>query len=200
MEKFKELWKNDRTKSAIKLFAWFLFLMLIIIFCSLSQTANNIKENNRTPSNKAIEFKSLDDMKEILLTKQYKYIYKLSNTSDNSFIIYTGSVNELEETGYYESKEEVYKYSCAEKCYKVFTDHQEEISLTKPVKSKLQLLFEDLKPITLKEEESNDLKTYSYNSLNNTEYNEIKITTSVNEIKSIHVVKGTETYDINFEY
>lgn len=200
MEKFKELWANPRSKAIIKLGAWFIFLLMIFIFSAFSSSTNSVNNNNNQEEKQEVIFKTFEEMKSKLLTAKYNYTYKLNNTTDNSLKIYSGSVNGLEETGYYESKEEVYKYLCSDKCYKVFTDHQEEIILASPVKSKLEVLFGDLKAITLKEEENNAIKIYSYNSLGDIGYKEIKITTSINEIISIHVVAGTETYDINFEY
>lgn len=200
MEKFKELWANPRSKAIIKLGAWFVFLIAIVIFSAFSSTSN-FSDNNKYEEEKTkVVFNSLNDMKNNLLTKNYKYIYKLYNKTDKELTIYSGSVNGLEEAGYYESNKEIYKYLCSDKCYKVFTDHQEEMALSRPVKNKLEILFEDLKNITLKEEENKDIKIYSYNSMDENSYKEIKITTSVSEITSIHIVTDAETYDIDFEY
>ena len=46
MEKFKELWANPRSKAIIKLGAWFVFLIAIVIFSAFSSTSN-FSDNNK---------------------------------------------------------------------------------------------------------------------------------------------------------
>lgn len=201
MEKFKEMWSNPRYKAIIKLGAWFVFLIVIVIFSAFSSNSNSNNVPNDIKKEETVVFSSFEEMQNNLLVKDYKYTYKVANNNVDSLEVYNGEVKDSVESGYYESKEEIYKYSCAEsKCYKVFTDHQEEIQIASPVLTKLNSVFELVKDKTLTEKIEGEAKTYSYNSSDSSELKEFKITTSLNNITNIRVVTLNETYEISFEH
>ena len=196
MDKFREMWANPRYKAIIKLGAWFVFLIIIVIFSAFSSNSESNDVTNNIKKEENIVFASFDEMKNNLLTKDYKYTYKVANNNANSLEVYNGEVKALVESG---SKEVIYKYSCAEsKCYKVFTDHQEEIQIESPVLTKLNSIFELIKDKNLIEKVEGETKSYSYNSSDISELKEIKITTSLNNITAIKVISLTETYEISF--
>lgn len=198
MDKFKEIWANSRYKAAIKLCGWFLFLMIILIFCSVSSNNNHNTVENNKEENKIV-FASFAEMQKNLLNKNYKYTYKFANNKSNNLIVYNGEINDGVDTGYYESKTETYKYSCYdEKCYKLFTDHQEEIEMKSPIITSIKNLIDLLAVKTLNEEINDDTKVYSFSMDENNK--KIKITTSLTDITNIKVDSLDETYEISFEY
>lgn len=201
MDKFRELWANPRYKAIIKLGAWFVFLIIIVIFSAFSTNSNTSDITNDNKEEETVVFDSFDTMLNNLFAKDYKYTYKVANNTLNTLEVYNGEVKNFVETGYYESKEEIYKYSCSEvKCYKVFTDHQEEIQIASPVLTKLNNLFELVKEKTLTEKVDGETRSYSYTALTEDELKEVKITTSLKNITNIHVVALNETYEISFEH
>lgn len=200
MEKFKEMWANPRYKAIIKLGAWFVFLIVIVVFSSLSSP----KESNNIPTDETqkeeVVFASLEEMQNNILVNSSKYNLKILNIVDNSVSIYTGEINEGIDVGYFESATEVYKYSCTlENCYKLYTDHQEEFEMESYPLLYINNVFEMIKgkeaDITIKEEN----KIYKYNIDVQGYIWEIEITTSLTDIISIKEVTPKEKYEIYLE-
>ena len=164
MEKFKEMWANPRYKAIIKLGFWFVFLIVIVVFSSVSSP----KETNSIPNSEMdkeeIVFASLDDMQNNILLNNSKYSLKVSNVVNNSLLVYDGEIVEGVDIGYFESTNEVYKYSCTlEGCYKLYTDHQEEIEMQSYPLLYISDVFQMIKDKEADVTISGENKIYKYN-------------------------------------
>lgn len=189
MDKLKELWSHPRYKALMKLGGWLLFIACIFIISVISPK----KDDNVTFTS----FKSLDVMQENLLLGNYKYQIDLNIdgiiTKYNGFL--KGEVNE----GYYESTDEIYKYSCnIEFCYKVFADHQEEMVHEFPELTMPSYIFDLIKSVEAEVKEDKEIKTYTYNLLMNNLETKIVIETSFEDIIKISIKNDTNDVTLNF--
>lgn len=198
MEKFKELWKNPRYNALIKLGGWFIFFLLIVVLCSFSTNdPKNEKEDNVNKSE--VVFIDIETVKNNLLMNNYEYKYTVSNLVEKSLVVYNGEISDGVDNGYYESKTEIYKYSCTlEKCYKVFTDHQEEYEMSYPLEYIMSVfeLIKDTEPVVTEDVET---KIYKYNIDVQGNIEEVEIVTSLTDIISINQTTQKETYEIILE-
>lgn len=201
MDKFKELWANPRYKAIVKLGLWFVFFLIIIIVCSFSAETKTPVLNNNEEEKEVVIFKSLAELKDKLLNSNVNYLYKLTNYVENSTTIFNGNLFEGIDVGYYESKTEIYKYSCTlEKCYKVFTDHQEEFQIDNYPLLFITNVFAKFNELEAETTIDKETKTYTYlEDVQGVEW-KTEIKTSLSDITSIKLTTQKEMYEINFEY
>lgn len=197
MKNFKEIWENQRYKALIKLACWFIFFLLIFLFCSFSSEPTKVKKEGKV-NEQETTFLDFEAMKSNLLTQSYDYTYNVTNEIDKTLEVYNGKIVEGVDNGYYESKTVVYKYSCTlEKCYKEFTDHKEEFDINNyPLKYILSVfeLIKEVNPIIVNED---DKKIYKYSIVDQDNTIEVKIVTSSVDIININEVTSNITYDLN---
>lgn len=199
MKKIKELWAIPRYKALIKLGGWFIFFLLIIILCSLPTNTKNIKTDDKSKDNET-KYVQFETMQSNLLANNYRYMLTLTNSTEQSLIVYNGEINEGIDNGYYESKTEIYKYSCTlEKCYKVYTDHQEEFEMESYPLSYIIFVFDLIKNVEPNIIEENNTRNYKY-TVDIQGYDcEVEIKTSLNDIMSINLQTQKENYEIKLE-
>lgn len=199
MDKLREIWKNPRYKALIKLSGWFIFFFLIVILCSLSQNNSNLKDNN-IKKEEPKKFVELDILQNNILTNTYKYSYKINNLALQTLEVYNGEISDGQDSGYYESKTEVFKYSCTlEKCYKVFTDHQEEYKMDNFALTYIISTFELIKDVSPDIKLDENIKTYSYLvDVQGVDW-EVVIKTSLEDITEIYLKTQKETYELKLE-
>lgn len=201
MDKFKELWANPRYKAIMKLGLWFIFLLIIIIASTFSSSNKEQVLNNNDIQKEEVNFPSLIDLENKLFNTKVKYTYKVNSFVDNDTIIYNGEINEEIDTGYYESKTEIYKFSCTlEKCYKLFTDHQEEYLIDNYPLKFIKNTFETVNNLKSTEHINESVKTYTYITNVQEEDWKIEIKTNLTDITSIKLTTPKELYEISFEY
>lgn len=196
MDKLKKAWTNPRYKALIKLSGWFIFFLLIVILCCLSPGNSNIKsENHQKEETKS--FVDLDTLKSNLLINTYKYSYKISSLIEQSLVVYNGELNDGIDNGYYESKTEIFKYSCTlEKCYKVFTDHQEEFDMDTFALSYIISIFDLIKDVAPNINEDENIKIYNYFvDIQGVNW-EVIIKTSYEDIIDINLKTQKEIYEL----
>lgn len=199
MKKIKELWAIPRYKALIKLSGWFIFFLLIIILCSLPTNTNNIKTDDKSKENE-IEYVEYETMKNNLLSNNYRYTLTLTNFAEQSLIVYNGEINDGIDNGYYESKTEIYKYSCTlENCYKVYTDHQEEFEMENYPLSYIIFVFDLIKDDEPDILEENNTRNYKYIIDIEEDDWEVEIKTSLNDITNINLKTQKENYEIELE-
>lgn len=167
----------------------FLFLLLVIsiVFCLIpndSAAKVNDKSKNVDSYNAAFDK---------LINDNYEYSYREFDSKKNVLKIYTGSVINDENIGYFESNKEVFKYSCRmDKCYKVYTDHEEEFEFK--ISNYLRPGYiKGLLP-NLKEEIKEDDSSRVYTYVNEEETVEIRVSLVLDNITNI-IIK-----DSNYEY
>ena len=87
-------WQTERGKALIKLGAWMIFIIALIVFVLVSERnaddnilddPNNNEVNNNEPT-ETYEFALFSEMIEKLINGNYEYSYKITNNKSNNSI------------------------------------------------------------------------------------------------------------------
>lgn len=198
MNNLKNLWSDNRSKSMIKLCLWFLFFIIVFIFC---YTSPKKEISTKKETDIKDEFASYEEMKKDLFNKKYNYTYKITYLKENNIILYNGIFEDNLTSGYLESKEKTVKYSCdTEKCYQMFTDHQEEFDMINPIKGNLAKIITLLNTLTPLEKTDNEHKSFEYVFENDPIYKNIVVNTSLTNITKITINENDLIAEIDFLY
>lgn len=108
---FVEIWKNQRTRSAIFLFIWVIFIAFVFVWYAIpyerdkaNYTSNEMVEDNVSES----EDVYFEDFKKSLQRYNFNYVYTV--TTIEGKVIYKGTMRGNETIGYKESSLGIEKY------------------------------------------------------------------------------------------
>lgn len=186
---------SDRSKALIQLGFWFIFLLIVIAIANF-KTADK-------PSPVETKKDLSENVQALLSANSYKYNYKYTDLANKTTYIYNGQVTDQTDSGYYESSSEVFKYSCElDKCFKIYTDHNDEFEFIKPALFDLSFFFSktNLTSFTLKNEKDNEKMCYEDKAtILDTEYL-IDIYVFNDKIEKITIFSDKDSYELYLEY
>lgn len=197
-------WQTERGKALIKLGAWMIFIIALIVFVLVSEknaddnilddTNNNEVNNEPTET---YEFKIFSEMIASLLNGNYEYSYNIVNNGIT--YIYNGIKCNNEELGYKETSENVIKYYKNEgNAYQVILDQYVEVTnLYEGIDTSfidLNILFNNLNEYLYNVEKNESIRTITYDK----DGYGVEVTTNLDNITNINIVTDIGTYDLDF--
>ncbi len=191
---FIKAWENKRLHALICLILWAIFIAFI--FLILGSFEKNVKtpsnDNNINEEEKIITF---DEMKEKLLHNKFEYKYTLYLSGKN--ILYYGVKNGLNDSGYKEENDKIIRYVIEnEKEYQLIMNTKVEVNnLYEDIDKNfidLNYVFALLENMNKEIDEVTESLYYSNDELN------IKIKINSENIESIDILKGNDSYFLEF--
>lgn len=201
---FKELWADTRMRALIKLGMWFAFFLLIFLILSITALFNKNPDNNIKEEIKQEEVVSanIPSMLENLISSNYTYEYKIN--MDNTNYSYTGSKENEEIKGYYESNNGIIKYMVKENNY--YELNNEELKENNSIISEqdkyildLNNLLSLIKEYELTNEVLKENDSYNYSILKDNNSYQINIETKLNDISNININYNNVIYNLTFK-
>ena len=198
-------WQTERGKALIKLGAWMIFIVALIIFVLVSERnaddnilddPNNNEVNNNEPT-ETYEFALFSEMIENLINGNYEYSYKITNNNIN--YIYNGTKCNNEELGYRETSEGIIKYYQNDiNTYQVILNEYVPIAnLYEGIDTNfinLDILFNNLNEYLYNTEKEEDVRVITYDK----DGYKVAITTDLENITNISITTETSSYDLDF--
>ena len=191
---FIKVWENKRLHALICLILWAIFITFV--FLILGSFEKNVKtpsnDNNINEEEKIITF---GEMKEKLLHNKFEYKYSLYVNGKN--ILYYGVKNELNDSGYKEENDKIIRYVIEnEKEYQLIMNTKVEVNnLYEDIDKNLidlNYVFALLDNMNKEIDEVTESLYYSNDELN------IKIKINSDSIESIDILKGLDSYFLEF--
>lgn len=191
---FIKVWENKRLHALICLILWAIFITLVLLI--LGGFEKNVKtpsnDNNINEEEKIITF---DEMKEKLLHNKFEYKYTLYLDGKN--ILYYGIKNELSDSGYKEENDKIIRYVIEDnKEYQLIMNTKVEVNnLYEDIDKNfidLNYVFALLDNMNKEIDEVTESLYYSNDELN------IKIKINSENIESIDILKGNDSYFLEF--
>lgn len=194
---FMKMWENKQGRAIIKLFGYFLFIGVIIIFLKINYTEPSTTDNNEIKK----EITYGEKQKE-LLNSNIKYIYTI-NIDSNKYV-YEGNIKDKVNKGYKKTQDSLVEYcidDTGEYLVKldnkvITTELYEEINKELIDVNNIFNIIVNISPDISYEE---DIITYKYNTIVNDINYEIKVISNTTSIESIEIISPNENYNLNFE-
>lgn len=199
---FKELWANTRTRALIKLGMWFSFFILIFLVLGIVSIFNNNNQSQEQTKKEEVVTANISTMIENLISCNYTFEYKI--VSGDIQYSYTGSKENKEEKGYYESSNDIIKYIIKDNVYYELNNNElienNEI-INEEDKNILNLnnILSIIKKYELENEALKEGNEYIYNVVNNDINYQIKIITKNSDIQSIVIDYDNINYNLTFK-
>ena len=200
---FKELRDDRRMRAVIKLCMWGIFFLLMFIFLAVASLFNKAPSDTLEEENKVeIVSANIPLMLENLILSNYTYEYKI-NTENISYS-YTGSKENGEIKGYYESTNGIIKYIIKDNnYYELNNDELIENSTIITEEDKNILDLNNLLNLIKEYENDNEVKQeeniYTYDIVDDEKSYQIIITTKTNDIEKIVINYNNINYDLIFK-
>lgn len=191
---FIKVWENKRLHALICLILWAIFITFVFLILGSFEKDTKIpsNDNNINEEEKIITF---DEMKEKLLHNKFEYKYSLYVNGKN--ILYYGVKNELNDSGYKEENDKIIRYVIEnEKEYQLIMNTKVEVNnLYEDIDKNfidLNYVFALLENMNKEIDEVTESLYYSNDELN------IKIKINSENIESIDILKGNDSYFLEF--
>lgn len=202
-EKFKNLTKTERGKTAVKFSGYMVFLLFVIILILISGAGNNSYQENESKESTQNETQTGEvtylDMQKKLYEGNYTFSYKISGVINVNF---EGEKLDNKITGYKETEESTIKYEIEDgKIYEIKLNSKKEYNdLYKDINATFfdyKTMFDSLnsKSSSMKKEDSQ--KEYTYTNIDGYNYS---ILIKENNITNIKITNENITYDLTFNY
>jgi len=199
---FMKLWHNKRTHAAMVLGLWMVFLIFVMLIAFIGGEAKeSLPQNNIEQQKEQIVFKDYTEMQNNLLKKNYSYEYNIKTGEYQ--VIYKGEINNNIDKGYRENLNGTIKYQVDETgLYEVVMDSlnsydklyenivEDYIDVTK--------ILELVKDKTVTKEETEKVRTYTYNFELDSILYEIKVITNTEEITDITIKYENNEYLLKY--
>ena len=193
-------WQTNRGKSVIKLGAWIIFIVIILVLSVFGKdnNYNNVIDENQNETEEVIyEFVNYSDMQKELLKNNYEYEYIIKN--NDNIIIFNGVKDGTNEMGYKEDINGIIKYYIDNLGVKqVFLNDMVELNtLYDNIDSSflnLEILFNNLNEYLYNIEKNGNERTIMYDK----EGFSVVVKTDLNNIKNINIINNEITYELKF--
>ncbi len=193
-------WQTNRGKSVIKLGAWIIFIVIILVLSVFGKdnNYNNVIDENQNETEEVIyEFVNYSDMQKELLKNNYEYEYIIKN--NDNIIIFNGVKDGTNEMGYKEDINGIIKYYIDNLGVKqVFLNDMVELNtLYDNIDSSflnLEILFNNLNEYLYNIEKNGNERTIMYDK----EGFSVVVKTDLNNIKNINIINNEVTYELKF--
>ena len=206
MENNNNFWQSERGKALIKLGAWFIFIIALIVFVVVSENNSSYNEEEDIPKENegenvnpepTYEFALFNDMINNLLNSNYEYEYNVTNNEIT--YIYNGVKCNNVDLGYKETSEGIIKYYQNENnTYQVILDEYLPITnLYEGIDTSfidLDVLFDNLSEYLYNTVKNEDTREITYNK----DGYQVTVTTNLEEITHISVITDIGTYNLSF--
>ena len=193
-------WQTNRGKSVIKLGAWIIFIVIILVLSVFGKdnNYNNVIDENQNETEEVIyEFVNYSDMQKELLKNNYEYEYIIK--SNDNIIIFNGVKDGTSEMGYKEDNNGIIKYYIDNLGVKqvILNDMVELNTLYDNIDSSfldLEILFNNLNEYLYNIEKNGNERTIMYDK----EGFSVVVKTDLNNIKNINIINNEVTYELKF--
>ena len=193
-------WQTNRGKSVIKLGAWIIFIVIILVLSVFGKDDNydNVIDDSQNETEEVIyEFVNYSDMQKELLKNNYEYEYIIKN--NDNIIIFNGVKDGTNEMGYKEDINGIIKYYIDNLGVKqVFLNDMVELNtLYDNIDSSflnLEILFNNLNEYLYNIEKNGNERTIMYDK----EGFSVVVKTDLNNIKNINIINNEVTYELKF--
>lgn len=193
-------WQTNRGKSVIKLGAWIIFIVIILVLSVFGKdnNYNNVIDENQNETEEVIyEFVNYSDMQKELLKNNYEYEYIIKN--NDNIIIFNGVKDGTSEMGYKEDNNGIIKYYIDNLGVKqvILNDMVELNTLYDNIDSSfldLEILFNNLNEYLYNIEKNENKRTIMYDK----EGFSVVVKTDLNNIKNINIINNEVTYELKF--
>ena len=193
-------WQTNRGKSVIKLGAWIVFIVIILVLSVFGKDDNydNVIDDSQNETEEVIyEFVNYSDMQKELLKNNYEYEYIIKN--NDNIIIFNGVKDGTNEMGYKEDINGIIKYYIDNLGVKqVFLNDMVELNtLYDNIDSSflnLEILFNNLNEYLYNIEKNGNERTIMYDK----EGFSVVVKTDLNNIKNINIINNEVTYELKF--
>lgn len=187
----KKLANLTSDKKYIKYGLLIVLFIISMAFCLIPNNGKASTENKKTAEDLyTIAFDKL-------INGNYNYTYKEYNKKKSVLKIYTGSLINDENVGYYESNKEVFKYTCREdKCYKSYTDHDEEFEFKYSNYLRPSYIYQIINDLDVTLKDDGDSKIYVYT--NDDRSLQIKVTLVSDNITNIIINDSSVEYNLSY--
>lgn len=199
---FKELWADRRMRAIIKLGMWAAFFVFIFLFLAIASLFNKTPDTKKEIEQNEIVSANIPTMLENLISSNYSFEYKIKNNEKN--YSYSGTKENDEIKGYYESSDGILKYTIKDNIYyEIKNDEFIENNniITEEDKNILNLfnILNVIKESDLNNEVVQNDNVYTYTTIKENIQYQINITTNVNDISNINIMVNDITYDMSFK-
>ena len=193
-------WQTNRGKSVIKLGAWIVFIVIILVLSVFGKDDNydNVIDDSQNETEEVIyEFVNYSDMQKELLKNNYEYEYIIK--SNDNIIIFNGVKDGTSEMGYKEDNNGIIKYYIDNLGVKqvILNDMVELNTLYDNIDSSfldLEILFNNLNEYLYNIEKNENKRTKIYDK----EGFSVVVKTDLNNIKNINIINNEVTYELKF--
>lgn len=193
-------WQTNRGKSVIKLGAWIIFIVIILVLSVFGKDDNydNVIDDSQNETEEVIyEFVNYSDMQKELLKNNYEYEYIIK--SNDNIIIFNGVKDGTNEMGYKEDNNGIIKYYIDNLGVKqvILNDMVELNTLYDNIDSSfldLEILFNNLNDYLYNIEKNENKRTITYDK----EGFSVIVKTDLNNIKNINIINNEVTYELKF--
>ena len=193
-------WQTNRGKSVIKLGAWIIFIVIILVLSVFGKDDNydNVIDDSQNETEEVIyEFVNYSDMQKELLKNNYEYEYIIK--SNDNIIIFNGVKDGTSEMGYKEDNNGIIKYYIDNLGVKqvILNDMVELNTLYDNIDSSfldLEILFNNLNEYLYNIEKNGNERTIMYDK----EGFSVVVKTDLNNIKNINIINNEVTYELKF--
>ncbi len=191
---FIKVWENKRLHALICLILWALFIAFVLLILGSFEKDTKIPSNDNKV-NEEEKIITFDEMKEKLLHNKFEYKYSLYVNSKN--ILYYGVKNGLNDSGYKEENDKIIRYVIEnEKEYQLIMNTKVEVNnLYEDIDKNfidLNFVFSLLDSMNKEIDEVTESLYYSNAELN------VKIKINSENIESIDILKGNDSYFLEF--
>lgn len=191
---FIKVWENKRLHALICLILWAIFIAFVLLILGSFEKDTKIPSNDNKV-NEEEKIITFDEMKEKLLHNKFEYKYSLYVNGKN--ILYYGVKNELNDSGYKEENDKIIRYVIEnEKEYQLIMNTKVEVNnLYEDIDKNfidLNYVFALLDNMNKEIDEVTESLYYSNAELN------VKIKINSENIESIDILKGNDSYFLEF--
>lgn len=199
-------WQTNRGKALVKLGAWFIFIIALIVFVLVSENNNSYnqesevsKDNTEENKNQSevYKFALFNEMINNLLNSNYEYNFNITNNERT--YIYNGIKCNNVYLGYKETNEGIIKYYQDDNnIYQVILNNYVPINnLYEEVDTSfidLNVLFNNLNEYLYNTTKNEDTRIITYDK----DGYQVTITTNLEAITNINILADTGTYNLSF--
>lgn len=195
--KFKTAWADPRKKAGIKLLAYLIFFIILLLFASITSHLNKYKSTtNKTTTTTTVQDK-YNDKQNDLLTNKHNVLYVI-NINNNEYKI-EGTIENNKLVAFFDTPNGIKRILLEDDIlYEINKDEKIvlETELNKNLIN-LEYIINLIKQNSAIISDKDNEKTYTYN-INSLGLN-IIVTTNEDSITKINITERTNTYILNFD-
>lgn len=195
--KFKTAWADPRKKAGIKLLAYLIFFIILLLFASITSHLNKYKSTtNKTTTTTTVQDK-YNDKQNDLLTNKHNVLYVI-NINNNEYKI-EGTIENNKLVAFFDTPNGIKRILLEDDIlYEINKDEKIvlETELNKNLIN-LEYIINLIKQNSAIISDKDNEKTYTYN-INSLGLN-IIVTTNEDSITKINITETTNTYILNFD-